>query len=77
MAVIQPLDYEAAREYVLTVVATDGGTPPLSSTAVVRFNVTDANDNAPIFTQSSYQASVREDAQPQHNVIQVRLGLSF
>ena len=71
MAIIQPLDYESAREFVLTVTATDGGTPPLSNTAVVRFNVTDANDNPPIFTQPSYTASVREDAQTQHNIVQV------
>ena len=72
IAVIEPLDYEAAREFVLTVTATDGGSPPLSNTAVLRFNVTDANDNPPVFTQSAYTASVREDAETHHNIVQVR-----
>ena len=71
---IQPLDYEAVKEYVLTVQATDGGTPSLSNTAVVRFNITDTNDNPPIFSEPTHSASVREDAQVQHNIVQVSLG---
>jgi len=59
--VAEPLDYEVTREYVLTVEAVDGGTPPLSSTSAVIITVTDANDNVPAFTQTEYQTSVLED----------------
>ena len=69
--VVQPLDYESTREYVLTVMATDGGSPPLSNTAIIRINVTDANDNFPAFAQKVYNAAVPEDAQFGESVIQV------
>jgi hypothetical protein len=36
-----------AEKFVLVVVATDGGSPSLSSTANVLINITDVNDNAP------------------------------
>lgn len=57
----EPLDYERAREFYLTVQALDGGTPPLSNHAAVNISVLDSNDNPPVFTQTSYSASVRED----------------
>ncbi len=77
LAIIDPLDFESAREYFLSILATDGGTPPLSNTAIVKVNVTDANDNAPVFGMTVYHAEVSEDAQVGHNIIQVkcRLGL--
>lgn len=71
LMVVQPLDYESTREYVLTIMATDGGTPALSNTAIIRINVTDANDNFPAFAQKIYNAAVSEDAQSGENVIQV------
>ncbi|KAL3880294.1 hypothetical protein ACJMK2_032542 [Sinanodonta woodiana] len=42
------LDREKQSRYDITVVVTDKGTPPLSSTAVVIVHVEDVNDNAPI-----------------------------
>lgn len=68
---MKPLDYEAVRDYFLTVQAIDGGTPPLSNQAVVNITVTDSNDNAPIFSQASYRAIIREDATVGSQVIQV------
>ncbi len=72
LGIINPLDYESAREYFLSILATDGGTPPLSNTAIVKVNVTDANDNAPVFGMTVYHAEVPEDANIGHNVVQVR-----
>ncbi|XP_064099968.1 fat-like cadherin-related tumor suppressor homolog isoform X2 [Macrobrachium nipponense] len=66
-----PLDYERVHQVVATVIATDGGTPPLSSTALVNLTLTDVNDNAPIFTLPSYTAAVREDALQGASVIQI------
>ncbi|XP_034043514.1 LOW QUALITY PROTEIN: protocadherin Fat 1a [Thalassophryne amazonica] len=60
--VIEPLDYEVSHDYYITVEATDGGSPPLSDMATVNINLTDVNDNKPIFSQEIYTAVVSEDA---------------
>ncbi|XP_038610870.1 protocadherin Fat 1 [Tachyglossus aculeatus] len=65
------LDYEQARDYCLTVEATDGGSPPLSDVATVSINVTDVNDHAPVFGQDSYTAVVSEDAAPDQSILTV------
>ena len=65
------LDYELIRDYVVTVEASDGGSPSLSGTAVVKVTVIDANDNRPIFVQSEYQAVVREDVAVNTSLLQV------
>ena len=70
--VARVLDYELIKEYVVTIEARDGGTPPLSGTAVVKINVVDANDNRPIFVQLEYQAVVREDVAVNTSLLQVR-----
>uniref|UniRef100_A0A7N6ABA3 FAT atypical cadherin 3a n=1 Tax=Anabas testudineus TaxID=64144 RepID=A0A7N6ABA3_ANATE len=54
--VTQPLDYETCRDYFLTVEARDGGTPPLSAITTVNINLTDVNDNAPMFSRDLYTA---------------------
>ena len=71
IAVIDSLDYESAREYFLSILATDGGTPPLSNTAIVRINVTDANDNFPVFGMDVYHVQIAEDVKVGHNILQV------
>ncbi len=56
------LDSEARSSYVLTLMAADNGQPPNSSPEV-RFSVlvTDVNDNAPVFSNDSYEISVPEN----------------
>ena len=71
MSVVKPVDYEASREFFLSIQATDKGTPPLSNTAVLKINVTDFNDNPPRFAQDEYVAQLKEDAQLDSIVIQV------
>ncbi|XP_056266099.1 protocadherin Fat 1a isoform X2 [Pseudoliparis swirei] len=61
--VIEPLDFEVSHEYYITVEATDGGSPPLSDMATVNINLTDVNDNRPVFSQDVYTAVVSEDAE--------------
>uniref|UniRef100_A0A8C5DB83 Cadherin, EGF LAG seven-pass G-type receptor 3 n=1 Tax=Gouania willdenowi TaxID=441366 RepID=A0A8C5DB83_GOUWI len=61
--VVAPLDYESEREYTLRVRAQDNGRPPLSNnTGIVSVQVTDVNDNPPIFVSTPFQASVLESA---------------
>lgn len=69
--IIENLDYESSHEYYLTVEATDGGTPSLSDVAAVNINVTDINDNTPVFSQDTYTAVVSEDAVLEQSVITV------
>ncbi|MPC18301.1 Protocadherin Fat 3 [Portunus trituberculatus] len=64
------VDFERVQQVVATIVATDGGTPPLSATALVNLTITDINDNAPVFTLPRYTATVREDALQGASVIQ-------
>lgn len=58
------LDRESVSEYRLSVVAVDRGMPRLSSTTQVIVMVSDENDNAPVFRQSTYSGAVNEDALP-------------
>ncbi|NXU69691.1 PCDGK protein, partial [Horornis vulcanius] len=55
------LDREEQRELNLVLTALDGGTPPRSAHVQIHIDVVDANDNAPVFNQSTYKASVREN----------------
>ncbi len=56
------LDHEKAEHYVLVAAASDGGSPPLTSTATVYINVIDVNDNPPQLEKALYSVSVPEDA---------------
>lgn len=58
------LDYETNPKPRITVVATDSGRPPLSSTAVVEINLENINDNAPVFSSSHYNVSIKENTPP-------------
>ncbi|XP_056327810.1 protocadherin alpha-C2-like isoform X1 [Danio aesculapii] len=58
------LDRETISSYNVTVTATDGGTPPLSSSMTVRVEVADINDNPPRFKQTSYTVYVSENNAP-------------
>ncbi|NWU84539.1 PCDC2 protein, partial [Onychorhynchus coronatus] len=55
------LDREEQRELNLVLTALDGGSPPRSAHVQIHIDVVDANDNAPVFNQSTYKASVKEN----------------
>lgn len=57
----------------MTVEATDGGIPSLSDVVTVNINVTDINDNTPVFSQDTYTAVISEDAVLEQSVITVRI----
>ncbi|XP_054868346.1 protocadherin Fat 3a isoform X5 [Amphiprion ocellaris] len=67
-----PLDYETCRDYFLTVEARDGGNPPLSAITTVNINLTDVNDNIPMFSCDLYSAVVSEDATIGESVVQLQ-----
>ncbi|XP_021356992.1 cadherin-23-like isoform X1 [Mizuhopecten yessoensis] len=68
------LDYEvpAYRTRVVVIEAVDFNNNSLSSTAVVNINIIDYNDNAPVFLQTSYSASVSENELPGKTVQTIR-----
>ncbi|XP_050346930.1 cadherin-related tumor suppressor [Nymphalis io] len=62
------LDYEDLTSYVLNITATDNGSPSLSSSISFVVNVIDANDNAPVFTNTAIVRQIREGI-PTHTPI--------
>ncbi|XP_061109179.1 protocadherin Fat 4 isoform X2 [Conger conger] len=65
------LDREELSNYTLTVVATDKGSPPLSSAMEVTVMVLDVNDNAPSFSQNVYDVEIEESTLTGADVLQV------
>ncbi|PNJ59303.1 PCDHB8 isoform 1 [Pongo abelii] len=59
-----PLDRESRAEYNVTITVTDLGTPRLTTHLNMTVLVSDVNDNAPTFTQTSYTLFVRENNSP-------------
>ncbi|XP_033181304.1 protocadherin alpha-4-like [Mastacembelus armatus] len=57
-----PLDRETKAQYNVTIVATDEGTPPLSSTSTVTVQVSDVNDNPPRFSEPQFKVYVKENS---------------
>ncbi|KAM4732168.1 protocadherin gamma-A11-like isoform 36-T36 [Anableps anableps] len=58
------LDRELVSDYNITIIATDEGSPPLSSSKTVHLSVADINDNPPVFEEQSYSAYVSENNKP-------------
>ncbi|XP_035388028.1 protocadherin-1 isoform X3 [Electrophorus electricus] len=65
------LDYERIKEYRIEIVAVDSGNPALSSTNSLKVQVTDINDNSPIFSPSLYEVDFSEENQPGDRVLDV------
>nr|XP_033488836.1 protocadherin beta-16-like [Epinephelus lanceolatus] len=65
------LDREMQKEINLLLTALDGGSPQRSGTVVIHVTVLDANDNAPVFSQAVYKASLPENSPPDTLVITV------
>ncbi|XP_057177586.1 protocadherin beta-15-like isoform X15 [Triplophysa rosa] len=65
------LDREKESDYNITVTATDGGSPPLSTSMTIHLSISDVNDNPPVFEQQSYSAYVTENNKPGTSVCSV------
>ncbi|XP_046907521.1 protocadherin gamma-A5-like isoform X13 [Hypomesus transpacificus] len=66
------LDREKVSCYNITLIATDEGSPPLSSKKTVVLDITDVNDNAPAFSQSVYSTQVMENNSPGVSVLTIK-----
>ncbi|XP_062943944.1 protocadherin gamma-B5 isoform X8 [Cynocephalus volans] len=71
LALKTTLDREQQSYHRLVLTALDGGDPPLSGTTELRIQVTDANDNPPVFSQDLYRVSLRENVPLGTTVLQV------
>ncbi|XP_070554412.1 protocadherin-18-like [Ptychodera flava] len=56
-----PFDADVTVRYDIVVIAYDYGSPQMSNDATVQLSIVDENDNAPIFSQSTYTFSVMEN----------------
>uniref|UniRef100_A0A3Q3VL78 Cadherin domain-containing protein n=1 Tax=Mola mola TaxID=94237 RepID=A0A3Q3VL78_MOLML len=57
-----PLDRESEAQYNVIIVATDEGTPSLSSTSTLAVHISDVNDNPPRFSEPLVNVYVRENS---------------
>ncbi|XP_077387471.1 protocadherin alpha-6-like [Festucalex cinctus] len=65
------LDRESVKTHVLFLTATDGGKPPLSGNMTIIVEVSDVNDNPPVFTQESYTVHLNENSPLGTTVVRV------
>uniref|UniRef100_A0A672TCW6 Protocadherin 1 gamma 2 n=1 Tax=Sinocyclocheilus grahami TaxID=75366 RepID=A0A672TCW6_SINGR len=65
------LDREKESDYNITITATDGGSPPLSTSLTINLLISDVNDNPPVFEQQSYSAYISENNKPGTSVCSV------
>ncbi len=65
------LDREKESDYNITITATDGGSPPLSTSMTIHLFVSDVNDNPPVFEQKSYSTYISENKKPGTSVCSV------
>ena len=66
-----PFDREQQTNFVASVNCRDFGDPPLYSKEDINVSITDKNDNAPIFSQRSYFATIREKNQIGDFIIEI------
>ncbi|XP_063269576.1 protocadherin beta-15-like [Prinia subflava] len=64
LVTVSALDREETAQHVLRVTAADAGSPALTSTHTFSVDISDVNDNAPVFNQTSYTMYVRENNVP-------------
>ena len=70
LTLARALDYEVHREYYISIEGTRGRAGLGDSTMVI-VNVTDVNDNVPVFQRATYSAHVPESLTPGNAVLQV------
>ncbi|GAA6097187.1 cadherin EGF LAG seven-pass G-type receptor 1 isoform X1 [Tachysurus ichikawai] len=68
----QALDREFKDTHVFKVTATDFGTPRRSATSYLTVTVRDTNDHGPVFEQTEYRVSIRENVEVGFEVKTVR-----
>ncbi|XP_060903446.1 protocadherin beta-16-like [Labrus mixtus] len=65
------LDREDLSECNITVIASDAGSPPLSTKTTFHLKISDVNDNAPVFQRGPYSAFITENNPPGASILSV------
>ncbi|XP_056373088.1 protocadherin gamma-C5-like isoform X24 [Hyla sarda] len=65
------LDREAVSQYVIDLIASDMGSPPLRTQQIITLKISDINDNQPTFSQATYTAGVQENNTPGELLVEV------
>uniref|UniRef100_A0A4W3IWA4 FAT atypical cadherin 3a n=1 Tax=Callorhinchus milii TaxID=7868 RepID=A0A4W3IWA4_CALMI len=71
ISVSKELDLSSLGQYIMTVKATDQGSPPLSATAIVHVSVTISDNAHPKFLQKQYAKEVNENVSAGSSVIMI------
>ncbi|XP_043106956.1 protocadherin beta-3-like isoform X34 [Puntigrus tetrazona] len=71
MVLQKPLDREQHPRLSLILTAVDGGNPQRSGNMKIEISLLDVNDNAPVFNQSVYKATVKENSPKETYIITV------
>uniref|UniRef100_A0A8D0QTT7 Protocadherin Fat 4 n=1 Tax=Sus scrofa TaxID=9823 RepID=A0A8D0QTT7_PIG len=71
LRVTQSLDRETKEHFVLSITATDSGSPALTGTGTINVIVDDINDNIPTFASKMYFTTIPEDAPTGTDVLMV------
>ncbi|OXB51597.1 hypothetical protein ASZ78_000198, partial [Callipepla squamata] len=64
LVTVSTLDREERAQHIVVVTAADAGSPPLTTTHTFTVDISDVNDNAPVFNQTSYTMFVHENNVP-------------
>ncbi|XP_035289609.1 protocadherin Fat 3-like [Anguilla anguilla] len=65
------LDRETISSYYLVVKAQDSGSPPMSSAVTVNIDVSDVNDNPPVFSQFNYTIAIQGGSPVGTSIVQL------
>eukprot|EP00079_Xenopus_tropicalis_P034337 XP_017948108.1 PREDICTED: protocadherin gamma-B5-like [Xenopus tropicalis] len=66
------LDREKSPYYNITIQAIDRGSPPLTAKKIIRLDVSDINDNSPLFEKLTYVAYVPENNHPGASIYSIQ-----
>uniref|UniRef100_A0A8C7GMU1 Cadherin EGF LAG seven-pass G-type receptor 1 n=1 Tax=Oncorhynchus kisutch TaxID=8019 RepID=A0A8C7GMU1_ONCKI len=69
---VQPLDREVKDTHVFKVMVTDNGSPRRSATSYLTVTVSDTNDHGPVFEQTEYRVTIRENVEVGFEVMTIR-----
>ena len=71
MKLKEKLDREVTRTLTEKLIATDDGSPPKTNITTITIEVTDINDNPPVFQHSLWNISAEENAKPGRKIGEV------
>ena len=71
LSLVGNVDYESQTSFSLTVVAVDGGSPPLTGSVEVVVQLSDVNDNSPTFTTNTTSITISDSTTENITIITV------